>query len=234
MKNWIHIIVTFFLALTCLGQDESVLKETGNSFQDIIPNDWRILDAKTGDLNQDGILDLVFAIQNTDKSNIKSSDIWGIDSVDFNPRILGVYFGVDSGGFKQEFTSNNFIILRDSPTMDEPFDGLEISEQGVLKIRFRFWYSAGSWSMSNHTYKFRFQDNEFVLIGYDSNEAHRASGETTSYSINFLTKKMKITKGNFSNDIPESIEWKKFLLEKPITIQRIDKPFELKFQGVYL
>lgn len=48
MKNWIHIIVTFFLALTCLGQDESVLKETGNSFQDIIPNDWRILDAKTG------------------------------------------------------------------------------------------------------------------------------------------------------------------------------------------
>ena len=88
--------------------------------------------------------------------------------------------------------------------------------------------------MSNHKYRFRFQNNEFALIGYDSNEAHRASGETTDYSINFLTKKMKITKGNFSDDEPESVEWKEFHLEKLLTIKSIKKPFELEFNGIYL
>lgn len=234
MKKYITIF-TILISLTCFGQSKLLtLKESGNSIEDIIPNDWRILNSKTEDLNKDGILDLVFAIQNTDKNNIELNDGPGSDTVDLNPRILGIYFGTKSGYFQQKLISNNFIILRDSPTMDEPLEGIEISEKGVLEITFRFWFSAGSWSMSTHKYKFRFQANEFALIGYDSFEAHRASGETTEYSINFLTKKMEITKGNFSEENTESVERKKFNLEKPITIKTIGKPFELEFEGIYL
>jgi hypothetical protein len=201
---------------------------------EIVPKKWNILDSVSGDLNQDGIKDLVFVIQNTDVANFKVNVGLGIDSIDLNPRLLGIYFGNNYGKFDQIFVSEEFILLRDSPTMDEPFDGISISNKGVLGINFKFWYSAGSWSMSNHNYKFRFQNKEFVLIGYDSNEAHRATGETTEYSINFLNKKMKISKGNFSNDEPYTVKWKAFKLENPFTLKSIQKPFETEFEGINL
>ena len=222
------------MCLNCFGQSELILSDNGETLENIIPNNWKLLDSTSGDLNQDGVSDLVFAIQKTDRNNIELNDGLGTDTIDLNPRILAIYFGSKSGGFNKKLVSEHFIILRDSPTMDEPFEGFNINKKGILDINYRFWYSAGSWSMSNHKYRFRFQNNEFVLIGYDSNEAHRASGETTDYSINFLTKKMKITKGNFSNDEPESVEWKEFYLEKLLTIKSIKKPFELEFNGIYL
>ncbi len=227
-------IFAILMCLNCFGQSELILSDNGETLENIIPNNWKLLDSTSGDLNQDGVSDLVFAIQKTDRNNIELNDGLGTDTIDLNPRILAIYFGSKSGGFNKKLVSEHFIILRDSPTMDEPFEGFNINKKGILDINYRFWYSAGSWSMSNHKYRFRFQNNEFVLIGYDSNEAHRASGETTDYSINFLTKKMKITKGNFSNDEPESVEWKEFYLEKLLTIKSIKKPFELEFNGIYL
>ena len=222
------------LCISCLGQSELILPENGETLENIIPNNWKLLDSISGDLNQDGISDLVFAIQKTDQNNIELNDGLGTDSIDLNPRILAIFFGSKSGGFNKKLVSEHFIILRDSPTMDEPFEGFNINKKGILDVNFRFWYSAGSLSMSNHKYRFRFQNNEFALIGYDSNESHRASGETTDYSINFLTRKMKIAKGNFSKDDPDSIVWKEFHLEKLMTIKSIKKPFELEFNGIYL
>jgi hypothetical protein len=222
------------MCLTCFWQSELILPNNGETLENLIPNNWKLLDSTSGDLNKDGISDLVFAIQKTDRKNIELNDGLGTDTVDLNPRILAIYFGTKTEGFNKKIVSEHFIILRDSPTMDEPFEGFSINKNGILDINFRFWFSAGSWSMSNHKYRFRFQNNEFVLIGYDSNEAHRASGETTDYSINFLTKKMKISKGNFSNDEAESVEWKKFHLENPLTLKSIKKPFELEFNGIYL
>jgi len=227
-------IFTILISLTCFGQSELILTNNGEALEDIIPDNWRLLDYTTGDINQDGISDLVFAIQKTDRNNIELNDGLGTDTIDLNPRMLAIYFGTESGGFKKKLVSEYFIILRDSPTMDEPFEGFNINKKGILDVNFRFWYSAGSWSVSNHKYRFRFQNNEFALIGYDSNEAHRASGETTDYSINFLTKKMQITKGNFSIDEPESVEWVEFHLEKLLTIKSIKKPFELEFEGISL
>lgn len=228
------IIFTVLISSICHGQNGSTLRKTGKTLEELIPNGWRILDSKVGDLNQDGILDLVFAIQNTDKNSMELNDGVGSDSIDLNPRILGIYFATASGIFNQKLVSKDFIILRGSPTMDEPFEGFSINKKGILDINFRFWFSAGSWSMSNHKYRFRFQNNAFELIGYDSNEANRATGESTDYSVNFLTKKMKITKGNFSKDDPESVEWKEFSLEKLLNIKTIKTPFELQFEGIYI
>ena len=224
----------FIITSICFGQNNAFLKDEGKSLQDIIPKDWKIIDYATGDLNQNGISDIVFAIQGTDSQKIEFNDGLGSDTIDLNPRIFGIYFGTKSGSYKQRYISNNFIILKDSPTLEEPFEGFGISDAGILEINYRICYNAGSWYMSNHKYKFRFQDNDFFLIGYDSSELHRASGETTEYSINFFTEKMKISKGHISKDVPDSIEWKDFRLKKLITIRTIDKPFELEFEVVYL
>jgi hypothetical protein len=73
-------------------------------------------------------------------------------------------------------------------------DGL-IIEKGVLKIDLNYWYSCGSWYTNHNTYIFRYQNNQFEMIGYESSEFHRASGEATSISINYSTKKKIETTG---------------------------------------
>lgn len=60
---------------------------------------------------------------------------------------------------------------------------------------------------SQTRFTFRYQDGCFKLIGYDSTEMRRNSGETSAVSINYLTKKAKISKGNIEND-REDVSWK--------------------------
>jgi len=235
MKRLIFTIYLIAWSIVTYAQADSlILKNEGSSLATLVPISWKVLNHQFGDLNQDGCQDLVFVIQNTDSKYIEINEGLGSDSIDLNPRVLGIYFGNEAGDLFKELQSNQFIILRDSPTMDEPFEGMSISQKGILSINFRFWYSAGSWYMSNHSYKFRFQNEHFALIGYESTEAHRGSGETTDYSINFLTKKMEITKGNFAKDEPESVKWKTFKLNQLKTLESIGKPFEWKFEGFYL
>ncbi len=232
--NYAFLLFSFFCLLNCFGQTSVPLKETGKSLEEIIPPNWKLLDYEHGDLNKDGINDIVFAIQETDSSKMESHEGIGTSTIDLNTRILGIYFGTEAGIYEQKFLSDTFILLRDSPTMDEPFEGFKISEKGVLEISFRFWYSAGSWSTSYHKYKFRFEENKFVLIGYDFQEAHRGSGSTIDYSINFLSNKMKITKSSFANDDPATVEWRTFNLLEKLTIEKMKAPFETAFEGFYL
>lgn len=231
----LFIVFTVLFSLVTSGQTtSSILKESAQSLEELIPENWELLDSQTGDLNKDGILDIVFAIADTDEDNLKPNDGFGIGPIDQNPRKLGIYFGTSSGTFKKQLVSNEFIILQETPAMDEPFDGFEISKKGVLDINFHIWYSAGSYETSNHTYRFRFQNNEFVLIGYDASESNRATAEMVDYSINFLSKKMKITRGNFSEDNPESVEWINIYLEDLLTIKTLQKPFDREFEGIQL
>jgi hypothetical protein len=50
--------------------------------------------------------------------------------------------------------------------------------------------------VTNTTYKFRYQQGQFVLIGADNSYFHRASHEFENYSYNFVTKKRSLTKGS--------------------------------------
>lgn len=202
--------------------------------EELIPRKWKLVASTTGDLNRDGVSDLVFVVQDTDKRNLELSEGPGTDTVDLNPRILGIYFGSSSGNYTKQVQANEFILLRDSPAMDEPLDGIHITGKGVLQIDFRLWYSVGSWTMSSHTYRFRFRNNRFELIGYDANETHRATGETIEHSINFASRKMSITKGNVSEEKPRSVEWKALALDALKTIESLNKPFEWEFEGIYL
>jgi hypothetical protein len=148
------------------------------------------------------------------------------------PRILALLFWDNStNGFILKEQSNTFILNHDNPNMDDPFDGLKI-EKGVLTINFRIWYSWGSWWTSNDSYKFRFQDSDFVLIGFESNSFHRSSGDSKSYSINFLTKKYSITLGEtIDENYKTKTEWKTFELPVLRTIRTLLKPYTWDFDS---
>lgn len=236
MKSYIVLLLTFYSLSSFSQVQKSELKLKGKDLRELVPKGWIILDSAKGDLNKDGRNDLAFVIQHTDPKNIQlNQNGLGRDTIDLNPRIMAIYFADSvSGTFSKNIQCNDFIILCDNPTMDEPFDGIEITPKGILKIKFHFWFSAGSWETSNHTYIFRYQNNEFALIGYESSEIHRGSGEAKDYSLNFSTKKMSISTGTISDDKPTNVQWKTFKLDKLKTLKTLKKPFEWEFEGLYL
>ena len=94
----------------------------------------------------------------------------------------------------------------DSPCLADPLgesEALSI-QKGVLKIHLHYWLSCGSWYVTNHIYTFQYHDHSFKLIGYDTNDFHRASGDITAQSINFMTGKVKTTTGE--NEFAESTQ----------------------------
>ena len=78
--------------------------------------------------------------------------------------------------------------------------------------------------MSNNSYVFRYQENEFKLIGADYNYTNRGSGKTENRSYNFLTKKVKISIGNISSDKEKTI-LRPFKYNKLKTFKTFNRPF---------
>ena len=67
----LNLIIAFSISASCYAQNNHELCASGKSLEEIIPINWKVLNYKIGDLNQDGLDDLVFAIQNTDKKTLK-------------------------------------------------------------------------------------------------------------------------------------------------------------------
>ena len=205
----------------------------GVSLKQLIPNGWKLLKFAYGDLNQDGGKDLAFVLQGTNPRKITVNKGLGDDKLDLNPRILAIYFkDKRTGRYHKKRQINSFIPLKDTPTMDEPLDSLSISKKGILQLEFRYWFSAGSWEMSSHSYKFRYNRRHFRLVGYEKSLTHRSSGETTDTSINFLTRKMVVKKGNIAKDDWISVRRKKFRLRRLKTLKSFKKLFAWTFRGV--
>jgi len=217
--------------------NEEVEDEVCTVLDEYVPEGWKILKKAKGDLNKDGIEDLAIVIQGTDESNLESDEYHTIDS---NPRELIILFGKKKTGcYELSERSSTFIPIHDDLYMDDPFNDMSITK-GTLHLNYRIWMSAGSWSTSMYTYIWRFQDDEFKLIGANTSEYHRATGESVDISINFSTKKYSITNGNMfeaeeGEELPEeTTEWKTFKLKELKTFETFEKPWSWQFDGVYI
>lgn len=185
-----------------------------------IPENWKVHTKIWGDLNKDGVKDVVLIIQNTDKKYIVTNDGFGQDTLDCNPRKLLVLFN-EKGDFKKVSENVDFIPTTNdsiSPCLADPLEGNNQSiEKGVLILNFNYWLSCGSWYVTNNTFKFRFQNDRMELIGFDSESLHRASMETSEDSFNFMTMKRRTSEGgNMANDDNDNVKvtWSKIVGEK--------------------
>ncbi|MFX0558082.1 hypothetical protein ACOCEA_14875 [Maribacter sp. CXY002] len=232
-KNIIFLCIVLW-ALELNAQKDSKhpeLPKSGKELQDIIPTGWEILSQTSGDLNGDGYEDLAFAIQSPVKETIEYNDGIESDSLQTNPRVLGIYFGKRNGKFKKTLQSNTFIINRNTPTMEEPFKGIQILPNGDLQIDFYIWPCRNCTSWSSHEYRFRYQNKAFELITYLESISQRVTGDEIYYNIDFPIKTLKITtETRNEDDEPEYDETlKKFELHHLKTIQSLGKPFEWEF-----
>lgn len=172
-------------------------KEKGDSPKDVTPENWEIISKATGDLNQDGYDDLAFFCRkNTSKQEDKEKNYHNI--------YFAIYWGDRDDVFTKYRVYAGLVSPQDVCLSYEDLD-VSISDRHILTMYVRIFLACGSWTNPNFSVKYRFQDGKFYRIGYDSQTFHRATGEGSDVSINYLTKKMKSTSFNaFENENRET------------------------------
>jgi len=220
--------------VTPKSDDYPAIIETGKTVAAFIPKSCTVVKRVSGDLNGDGAMDAVVIIQGTSKKFLNKNEGFGGPVFDTNPRILFILFKEKGiGGFRLAAQSNTFVVAPNSPVMTEPFQDMAI-KKGVLSLQFEEFYSAGSWSMSNRTYKFRFENEEFVLIGLDKTYVQRNTGETEIRSYNFLTGKVKTDVGMIDDSVKPKVEWRNFVLQPKMTLKTIPPPLTWELESDYI
>ena len=198
------IVFSLILCACALGMNAQALKQQGKSAEQILPKGWEHKEA-VGDLNKDGIKDLVVLAKPNFKENMQTRD--DCYEYNFNPYILAIYFGQSEGGFKQ-WKLYEDMFEPDSEWTSVNVD-IEITERGTLNISPDHFASAGSYGTSQTTYTFRFQNGDFYLIGKECTEMSRSTGEMTTVSENYLTWKRQTIEDNAFEEVKKKEKWEK-------------------------
>lgn len=188
MKKTIFSFVLAALALMPMQVFAQGLKNSGKSAADIVPSGWESM-FKTGDLNADGIADLVLIATPCNKEKMKTRDDGYV--YNFNEPILAIYWGDKKGDFKL-FKQYDDVIPEREDEFISITPALDIDKNGALKIMLEFFASAGSYTQPTSTHVFRYQNGDFFLIEKDVVELERTTGKTVTTSDNYLTHKRTV------------------------------------------
>ena len=170
--------------------------EQGNKMEDFVPKHWSAIMKVDGDLNKDGLTDTALIVEQENPNNISITEY--NDTLNTNPRALLVLFKQENGTYKLAAKNDKGFIEppKESSSLLDPLGegGINI-KKNTLRLRFQYFFSAGSWYITNVEYVFRYQNNHFELIGVETNSFHRATGEETIVSFNLSTNKLETTMG---------------------------------------
>lgn len=170
--------------------------EQGNKMEDFVPKHWSAIMKVDGDLNKDGLADTALIVEQENPNNISITEY--NDTLNTNPRALLVLFKQENGTYKLAAKNDKGFIEppKESSSLLDPLGegGINI-KKNTLRLRFQYFFSAGSWYITNVEYVFRYQNNHFELIGVETNSFHRATGEETIVSFNLSTNKLETTMG---------------------------------------
>ena len=200
------------------------LKTSAASAAAFAPAGWALEQSVTGDLNADGADDLVMLLRMADpKIVLSNSGGMREDPFDSNPRILAIAFADASGGYRLALQNHSLIARRTEPALDDTVDGSDslAIERGAVKVRLNFFMSAGGWTMFNATYRFRYQNGRFELIGFDRVTTQRNTGDLRIVSINYPAGVAKIETGTIESDIGKVTESRLPKNRKALTIEDV-------------
>ncbi|MBX7153393.1 MAG: hypothetical protein K1X91_00430 [Bacteriodetes bacterium] len=226
------LYVPLILSAKISGVQYPQIQQSGNTLADFTPKGWMVLDTAIGDLNKDGAQDMAFVLQAKDSVTFTkrfTTDTTNVDTVRAQPRILVItFFNKETKRFQLIEFSNTFILMHDNPYMDEPFDDITINN-GILKLDFHIWYSMGTWSTIESSYKFRYEGTVFSLIGADYSYLLRNTGDIDERSYNFITKKIQIktTKGSSGKT---KTSWKTLQLTTLKTFKTFTEPYSWEIE----
>lgn len=188
MKKTIFSIIVVAAALMPLQALAQGLKTSGKSAADVVPNGWEST-FKTGDMNGDGLPDLVIIATPCNKEKMKTRDDGYV--YNFNQPILAIYWGDKNGNYKLFKQYDNVIPAREDEFLAIT-PSLDITKSGSLQIDLEFFATAGSYTQPTTSHVFRYQNGDFMLIGKDVVELERTTGKTVTTSENYLTRKRTV------------------------------------------
>lgn len=195
---------TILFLFTAISMNAQTLKQQGTLAEQMIPKGWEHQEVQ-GDLNKDGIKDLVVLAKPNFKENMMTRDDGYV--YNFNKYIIAIYFGQAEGLFKMWKQYQELF-----PADDEWSSvGVEltITERGTLNIDTDLFSSGGSYGTSRTKYTYRYQNADFYLIGRESTEMMRNTGEMTTVSENYLTWKRQTIKDNAFEEGVKRETWSK-------------------------
>jgi len=205
------LIVFLASGTNAFGQ---VVPKTAKSPAEFVPQGYVVVQKIQGDLNKDDQEDSVLIFKRTDKANFIKDESRG--ELDRNRR--GIIIALKNSD-RYELVLENLDCFssenEDGGVYFAPELGVFI-EKGILRVH-HFHGRYGFW-----VYKFRYQNSDFELIGYESDQSRGPITER-SVSINFMTNRMLIKENlnqyaEAGGDEKFKETWKKFALSKPIKL----------------
>ncbi|RBL67868.1 hypothetical protein C3E98_029510 [Pseudomonas sp. MWU13-2625] len=154
--------------------------------EDFVPKGWKLEFQTKGDLNGDGRDDLALVLRDNDPANVISDDGMCESPFDANPRILVVAFAQPDGQYALALRNETLIPTRESPCLADALEEGNVSiDRGTLQVTLGRFASAGSWEMGSTTVTFRWQDRNFMLIGYDNLSVMRNTAAFRPLGVNY-------------------------------------------------
>ena len=178
---------------TTLSTAEKQLKKDSIRYKAYIPTSYTVFEAIQGDLNKDGLQDVVLIVKATDPIQWITDEYRG--KLDRNRR--GVIVLLNTKGRYQKVVQNLSLFSSENEDGGVYFapELVPSIEKGLLKLHYAHG-RYGYWA-----YQFRLEGRDMRLIGYDSSDnfGPYVNSET---SVNFLTAK-KLVRENLNKD-PDS------------------------------
>ena len=206
--------------------DYPELVKKGADAATFVPQGWLLEKEITGDLNKDGADDLVLVLRDNDPANLIERETGMDEPLDTNPRMLAVALADGEGSYQLALANSNLIPRVIYSNQSDPLSesgGVSIN-RGILLISIYYFYTSGGSDTGNMSFRFRFEDKDFRLIGYDRMNVNRMSGAVETVSANFLNRKVIIKTGTIESDA-EKTETRKLKSGEAVLIQDIEDPW---------
>ncbi|MFN8354157.1 MAG: hypothetical protein U0Y10_06925 [Spirosomataceae bacterium] len=190
-------LTTFLLvSITTLSFSQGLYKfptlaAKAAKLEGFLPRGWHVLDQAAGDLNKDNLPDIAAVIEgDAEVKNLKETDNTA------KPRILVLAFQQTDGSYVLSAQSNGFIMLsNEGGVFGDPWSGIKV-ERGSVLISF-YGGSSDRWGFD---YRFRYQNNDWFLIGATYLTHSTLNGDGESYDFNLLTGAMEHKEGKSIDD----------------------------------
>lgn len=229
MKNKILFLILSGLAIACSNKQSEKIKSENKLYKskssDLInenkkeqfpPIGWKIIGSCSTDFNGDDIIDNAYVIQEKKETISKEEECM---NEPFNRKELIIKFGQKNGTEIMNFKSTK--VFGECNWGIQGTDAFD--EIGIRKKTLKLSFSTGGTLRTSMSYYFRYQDNDWFLIGYEETSYQVPSDDQYIREINYLTGKQdqyEIINGKSSQHEISKIEKRELIKLRDLDISK--------------